>query len=181
MKTFNNFTYLTIVHIDTLFTTIYCSRNMPHVSRKKLNKKVYQKIGDEFIQFVLELKSTSDAKSFLTNLLTKTERIMLAKRLSVIGMLIKGYSFEAIQQTLQVSPATVDKFWKIIQQYPNSFSLVRLRIETKSKSGFWKILGNFLESLSLVEKGKKRRVNIMRKPRVKISYVGTSKKVIHSI
>ena len=154
---------------------------MPHVSRKKLNKGVYQKIGDEFIQFILELKSSSDAKSFLTNLLTKTERIMLAKRLAVIGMLIKNYSFEAIQQTLQVSPATVDKFWKIIQQHPNSFLLIRSRIETKSKlkSGFWKILGDFLESLSVVEKGKKRKINIMRKSRVKASYLGTSKKVFH--
>ena len=152
---------------------------MPHVSRKKLNKKIYQKIGEEFIQFVLELKSSKDAKSFLTNLLTKTERIMLAKRLAVIGMLIRGYSFEAIQQTLEVSPATVDKFWKIIQQSPSSFLLIRSRIETKSKSGFWKILGDFLENLSLVEKGKKRKISIMRKPRVRKSFMGTSKKVFH--
>lgn len=154
---------------------------MPHVSRKKLNKKVFQKIGDEFIGFVLDLKSSTETKSFLTNLLTKTERIMLAKRLAVIGMLIKGYSFEAIQQTLQISPSTVDRFWKIIQQYPSSFSLIRSRIETKSKAktGFWKVLGDFLESLFLVENGKKRKINIMRKPRVKVSYLGTSKKVFH--
>ncbi|HEY4521861.1 MAG TPA: Trp family transcriptional regulator [Candidatus Paceibacterota bacterium] len=154
---------------------------MSHVSKRKLNKKVYQKIGDEFIQFVLELKSSAEAKSFLTNLLTKTERIMLAKRLAVIGMLIKGYSFEAIQKTLQISPSTIDRFWKILQQYPNSFSIIRSKVEIKSKSqsGFWKILGNFLESLSMVEKGKRRRINIMRKTRVKISYLGTSKKVIH--
>ncbi|MEK7503219.1 MAG: Trp family transcriptional regulator [Patescibacteria group bacterium] len=152
---------------------------MPHVSSKKLNKKIYQKIGDEFIQFVLELKSSSDAKSFLTNLLTKTERIMLAKRLAVICMLMRGYSFEAIQQTLQVSPATVDKFWKIIQQYPNSFSVIRLRIETKSKSGFWKVLGDFLESMFLLENGKKRKINIMRKLRFGAPHLGTSKKVFH--
>ena len=107
---------------------------MPHVSRKKLNKKVYQKIGDHFIEFILELKSSTDAKIFLTNLLTRTERVMLAKRLAVIGMLIKGYSFEAVQQTLQVSPSTIDRFWKIIDQNSNSFSLVRSVIESKSKS-----------------------------------------------
>lgn len=154
---------------------------MPHVSSRKLNKKIYQKIGDEFVGFVLDLKSSKETKSFLTNLLTKTERIMLAKRLAVIGMLLKGYSFEAIQQTLQVSPATVDKFWKIIQQYPHSFSLIRSRVEAKSKAktGFWKILGDFLESLFLVENGKKRKVNIMRKSRTKASYLGTSKKVFH--
>lgn len=154
---------------------------MPHVSRKKLNKKIYQKIGDEFVQFVLDLKSSSEAKSFLTNLLTKTERIMLAKRLAVIGMLFKGYSFEAIQQTLQVSPATVDKFWKIIQQHQNSFSLIRSRVEAKSKAktGFWKVLGDLLENLFFIENGKKRKINIMRKPRAKASYMGTSKKVFH--
>lgn len=161
---------------------------MPHVSRKKLNKKIYQKIGDEFILFILELKSSTDTKSFLTNLLTKTERVMLAKRLAVIGMLIKGYSFEAIQKTLEVSPSTVDRFWKVIQQYPNSFSLIRLRIETKSKAktGFWKVLGDFLEGLFWVENGKKRKINIIRKTsirksksKVKVSYLGTSKKVFH--
>lgn len=161
---------------------------MPYVSSRKLNKKIYQKIGDEFVGFVLELKSSTDTntKSFLTNLLTKTERVMLAKRLAVIGMLIKGYSFEVIQQTLQVSPSTVDRFWKIINQHPNSFSLIRSRVETKSKSksGFWKVLGDFLENLFLVENGKKRKINIMRKPfarksRIKVSYLGTSKKVFH--
>lgn len=154
---------------------------MPHVSSRKLNKKIYQKIGDEFVGFVLELKSSTETKSFLTNLLTKTERIMLAKRLAVIGMLLKGYSFEAIQQTLQVSPATVDKFWKVIQKYPNSFSLIRSRVEAKSKAktGFWKVLGDFLENLFLIENGKKRKINIMRKPRVRVSYLDTSKKVFH--
>lgn len=154
---------------------------MPHVSHKKLNKKIYQKIGDQFIEFVLELKSSGDAKSFLTNLLTKTERIMLAKRLAVICMLIRGYSFEAIQQVLQVSPSTVDRFWKIILQYPNSFSLIRSRIEMKSKLkfGFWKVLGDLLEKLLFIEKGSKRKINIMRKTRIRKSYLGTSKKVFH--
>jgi len=154
---------------------------MPHVSRKKLKKKIYQKIGDQFIEFVLELKSSKDTKNFLTNLLTKTERIMLAKRLAVICMLMRGYSFEAIQRTLEVSPSTVDRFWKIIQQHPNSFLLIRSKVETKTKlkAGFWKVLGNFLESLSIVEKGKRRKLNIMRKPRVRMSYLGTSKKVFH--
>lgn len=154
---------------------------MPHVSRKKLKKKIYQKIGDQFVEFVLELKSSQDAKSFLTNLLTKIERIMLAKRLAVICMLMRGYSFEAIQHALQVSPATIDKFWKIIKQYPNSFSLIRLRLETKSKSkfGFWKALEDFLDGLSLVKNGKRRKLNFMRRPKVQASYLGTSKKVFH--
>lgn len=154
---------------------------MPHVSHKKLNKKIYKKIGNQFVEFVLELRSSKDTKNFLTNLLTRTERIMLAKRLAVICMLIRGYSFEVIQQILQVSPSTVDRFWKIIQQYPNSFSLIRSRIEMKSKLkfGFWKVLGDLLEKLLFIEKGSKRKINIMRKTRIRKSYLGTSKKVFH--
>ncbi|MEK7560156.1 MAG: Trp family transcriptional regulator [Patescibacteria group bacterium] len=150
---------------------------MPHVSRKKLNKNIYQKISDEFIQFVLELKSSKEAKNFLSDLLTKTERIMLAKRLAVICMLMRGYSFEAIQRTLEISPSTVDRLWKIINQYPNSFSLIRSRVifsNSKTGGGFWKVLEKFLENLLLIEKGKKRKFGIMRR-----SYLGTSKKVFH--
>ena len=113
---------------------------MPHISRKKLKKKICQKIEDQFIDFILQLKSFQEAKYFLTDILTKTERLMLVKRLTIICMLMRGYSFEAIQKILEVSPSTIGRLWKVIRNYPNSFPLIRSRVAlAKSKERFWKM------------------------------------------
>jgi uncharacterized protein YerC len=100
---------------------------MPHVSQKKLKRKIFTRISTELISYILELESSAEAKSFLTELLTKTERIMIAKRLAVLIMLKKGYSFRVISATLHVSPSTVERYWKEAKK--KSFPVLSRRIE----------------------------------------------------
>jgi len=54
-----------------------------------------------------DLKSSADVKEFLTDLLTPTEKVMLAKRLAIALMLIKSYDYSSIRSTLKVSPQTI--------------------------------------------------------------------------
>ena len=89
---------------------------MPHVSRHTPVRKVSDKIFDKLIERVTSKGSVHERKSFLLNLLTPTERIMLSKRFAIIYMLQKGYSFDAIQELLRVSPSTIARLWVSVQK-----------------------------------------------------------------
>ena len=112
---------------------------MPHVSRKKLKKKVFIKIGDELSDIIARANSSNNLDWLFKELITSTERVMLAKRLAIFLMLEKKYSFRAIARTLKVTLQTVVRFWKKIKA-PNYKPLLK-RVE-KNKSG-----GRFLQDL----------------------------------
>lgn len=56
-----------------------------------------------------KLKSSKEVSEFLDEFLTPTEKIVLAKRIS-IGLLIKqGYRYDQIRKILRVTPATISR------------------------------------------------------------------------
>ncbi|OGF63456.1 hypothetical protein A2926_00840 [Candidatus Giovannonibacteria bacterium RIFCSPLOWO2_01_FULL_44_40] len=112
---------------------------MPHVSRKKLKKKVFVKIGEQLADRICKTSSPAEIRWFLNEILTRTEQIMLAKRLAIILMLRKRYSFRTIQKTLKVTPQTVLRFWRKTKK--PSFQVIVNKI---SEDKGW---GNFLEWL----------------------------------
>ncbi len=89
---------------------------MPHISRHIPEKKISDKIYTELIAYLTTKGSVRDRRELAFQLLTHTERIMLAKRLAIICMLGEGYSFEDIQETLRVSPSTVGRLWQGMQK-----------------------------------------------------------------
>ena len=80
---------------------------MPHVSKKKLKQKTFLKINDLLLDSLFPSASHNAGKSILKDLLTKTERVMLAKRLTMIVLINKGYSPYRITKILKVSSSTV--------------------------------------------------------------------------
>ena len=60
---------------------------MPHVSRKRVKKDIFKRMSNEFIENIASLKNSSEIRGFLNELLTPTERIMLAKRMAAILIL----------------------------------------------------------------------------------------------
>jgi len=112
---------------------------MPHVSRKKLKKKVFIKIGEQLADTIAKANSARELRWVFKELITPTERVMLAKRLAIILMLERGYSFDIIQKTLKVTPQTIVRFWKITKQ--SSHKLVIKEISSnKAKKDFWQEL-----------------------------------------
>lgn len=116
---------------------------MPHVSQKKLKRKNFNRISDQFIQTIATLKSPKETQRFIKELLTKTEQIMLAKRLAILFMLKHGYSFTQIEKTLKVTPNTVARYWK--QNQKKAFtSITRDIAKDAGKQEFWKELESTL-------------------------------------
>ena len=82
---------------------------MAQVSRAPLKKEVYEEIVELLVKVVRESQREEEARALLEELLTPTERIMLAKRLGIALMLAKGYSYEEIREVLKVSKPTIGR------------------------------------------------------------------------
>ncbi len=83
---------------------------MSQVSKKYLSDKVYARMFEIFVSSIISVNKKDKAEKFLNDLLTNTEKIMLAKRLSIAFLILKGYDYEDIKYLLKVSTSTV---WNI--------------------------------------------------------------------
>ncbi len=109
---------------------------MPHLSKKKVKRKVYLKIQEEFISFLSNKRNFDETKRIYESIFTYTERLMLSKRLSIIVMLEVGRSSYVIEKTLKVSPSTVAR---ILQNKENGlYNGILMAYTKREEASFWK-------------------------------------------
>jgi len=83
---------------------------MPPVSKRVIPSEIEKRIFKIFIKSFGKISKRQDAVPFLTDLFTPTERIMVAKRLAIAFLLIRGdYDQRGIAGVLKVSTNTVAK------------------------------------------------------------------------
>lgn len=116
---------------------------MPHVSSKKLKKENLQKLYNEFSCALEKSARKSWAKFFLNDFLTRTEKIMLAKRFAVIYLLSKDIPATYIAEALGMSPATI--FRMSLKYDIGKYSSLLKTIENE-KGDIWKILEKILKA-----------------------------------
>ena len=80
---------------------------MTKVSRRFLDKELENTIFEVFLKTIADIKTPLEAKNFIEDLLSPTEKIMLIKRLAIAVLLTKGKTYEYIDDTLKVSRATI--------------------------------------------------------------------------
>lgn len=80
---------------------------MTQVSRRYVDREIHERMYEIFWQTIINLKNSSQAQNFFDDFFTPTEKIMFAKRLSIGLMLLKGFDYRSIQNTLKVSSTTV--------------------------------------------------------------------------
>ncbi|MFZ1075217.1 MAG: Trp family transcriptional regulator [Minisyncoccia bacterium] len=88
---------------------------MTHVSKKKIKKPIAKDLADQFLTFLTVAHTKQDARIFANELFSQTERVMLAKRLAIVILLTRGYSFTQIESSLGVTRQTVVRIWKEMQ------------------------------------------------------------------
>ena len=77
------------------------------VSKRKLNKTIERQIYNVLYQLLVDVKNIEEAQLLVQDLLSETERQVIAKRLAIAIFLDKGRSYENIKNTLKVSSATI--------------------------------------------------------------------------
>ncbi len=81
--------------------------------RSKISINERQKLLEEFCEALSVLKNPQEIMNFITDLLTKQEIIMLAKRIKIAKLLIEGKDYRDIEGSLRVSHGTIAKvnYW----------------------------------------------------------------------
>lgn len=117
---------------------------MPHISSKKLKKEHLQKLYNEFSTALEKSAKKSWIKKFLNDFLTHTEKIMFAKRFSVIYLLSKDVPVSYIAETLGMSPATIfrmslkyeiGKYYLLIKAIKNDDNNIWIILEKILRAG----------------------------------------------
>lgn len=101
------------------------------------------------IKAVSRANNSNKTIHFLTDLLSPTERIMLAKRLSIAYFLVKGgYTTREISEILKVSLTTVQKISLILNTQGNGYREI-INSLTKEEQ-IEKFMGALTESLQII-------------------------------
>ena len=101
---------------------------MAQVSKKLLNKDIEERILNTLWDGVSFVKDYQEARMFLEDLLTPTEKIMLSKRLAIAVLLTKGYGYLNISNTLRVSSDTIKEVSNWLKISGNGYRLVINRL-----------------------------------------------------
>lgn len=107
---------------------------MTHISRKKLPTKS-EKVYLELLTYLLSNLKASEVNAISTVILTKTEQIMLLKRVAIIYFLNNGVSTNKIAEMTSTTPQTVKRIELTIQTLPPE----KLKLVLKKISRWGKI------------------------------------------
>lgn len=80
---------------------------MVNISKNEMHPEVRTHIHDQFTDLFIASESVQDLKKLIFEILSPTERTMLAKRVAIIGMLHQGCSGYEISHVLKVSATTI--------------------------------------------------------------------------
>lgn len=80
---------------------------MTNISKRQLQPRHLRQLYTQFAKTIVHL-DVHTANGFFDELLGKEEKIMIAKRFTVIVMLLEGNSIYRIAQLLHMSPSTVE-------------------------------------------------------------------------
>ena len=117
---------------------------MPHISSKKLKKDYLQKLYNEFSEALEKSAQKSWIKFFLKDFLTRTEKIMLAKRFAVIYLLSKNVPVTYIAESLCMSPATI--FRMSLKYDIGKYSSILQAVKKENNKDIWEILEKILRA-----------------------------------
>ena len=121
---------------------------MTQISRRILNKQVEEQIFETLWEAVSQVRDKKDVQIFLGDLLTPTERVMIAKRLAIAVLLLKQKDYETIKDFLKVSNETISKVSLILKMNNGYKIAINKIIRTEAGRQFWRDIENLLYRFS---------------------------------
>ena len=83
---------------------------MARISKFRLEKHVLTKLFDLFFEIVGKKYKKEEFQKIIGDLLSPVERIMIAKRIAIVYLLLKGIDYRIICDVLKVSSATISRY-----------------------------------------------------------------------
>lgn len=111
---------------------------MAQISKRKLNEDIQSKMFEMFLSSFAKCENDEELMAYLSDILTETEAVVMAKRLAIALMLSKGYGYVQICDLLKVSPPTVSKVKTWLDLRGDGFRAVLKKVlEDKETEDFW--------------------------------------------
>ena len=83
---------------------------MAQISKRYVDQTMMNRINELLFDLLLTMADKKEVNSVLSELLTTTEKTMIAKRVACFYLLIKKVSIREIEDTLKISTCTVTYF-----------------------------------------------------------------------
>ncbi len=119
---------------------------MPHLSKRPLENSVEMELVNSLKLVLLKITQNEEMENFLYSLLSKTEQLMLAKRLAIIVLLNEKVSESTIAGILNITRETVAR--------------IKLKAEMKNKG--YEIALRKLEEEKILKQFKKMLLSLAR-------------------
>lgn len=127
---------------------------MTMVSKYPLNKDIEARVYELFFNTLADLRTAGDISGFLEEFLTPTEKVMLAKRLSIAVLLAKEYDFRSVCKILKVGFNTVSNVNLWMKHHKGVLNKVIVKILNDEKNQeFWDKVEYFLGKIIVPMKG----------------------------
>ncbi len=91
---------------------------MAQVSKRYIPPWTYEKILSIFLSSFMKIRDRNTAQSFFDEILSPTEKIMLAKRITCLYLLNKNVSIHQCSDILKLSTSTVGKYSIFLSKSP---------------------------------------------------------------
>lgn len=121
---------------------------MTQVSRRVLHKQVEEQIFETLWEAISQVRDKKDVQIFLNDLLTPTEKVMLAKRLAIAVLLLKQRNYQTIKDFLKVSGETISKISLILKMNKGFKLAINKVVRTEAGRQFWQEIENLLYRFS---------------------------------
>lgn len=117
---------------------------MTRISKFKIRDSVFTTIFDLFFEVVGKNYSRAEFKRLIKDLFSPVERVMIAKRIGIIYLLLKGVDQRSISNTLKVSTATVSRYNIITDQNDGVRKIFQSVLRNRKKALILKEMFNAL-------------------------------------
>jgi TrpR-related protein YerC/YecD len=105
------------------------------ISKRGVDKQISNKIFNSLYQVLADLHKTDQVAKFLEDILSDTEKTVIAKRLAIAAYLSKNKSYDKIRYDLKVSSATIASVQKWLEEGGEGLSLALKTIEADEWAG----------------------------------------------
>lgn len=128
---------------------------MPQVSKRKPLKDIEEMLFETLLRILNAPQNKTQTLQLVHSLLTKTETIMLSKRIAIALMLKQRNNYEQIKTILKVSQGTVAKIKDLLDEPQNNYFMMLLDqiIMAKKRDATMSKLDELLEKLTPLPKG----------------------------
>ena len=122
---------------------------MTQVSRQFLKPEIFYELYDNFDFLIANLTEKNEIFECFKVLLSKNERIMIAKRIAILLLFAKGYSVREISWFLKVSSTTIVHYQKYIYEgCPGYKIIIEKMSKTESAGKLYDMIGSVLSFIT---------------------------------